>query len=207
MSLAVLCLRSWPSGSRGSSPPRPPWIVRRSGWTGSLGAPCFDRFGGRELWCRSRFAGSPPAPRGRVERIVVLPGTDVEADTVLIEMSNPELEQSVQDVGLQLRAAEARYEDLKVQLESQLLNQRARGSVQADFRNRRPSARGRQGDPRSGHHRRPRAQALGGTGQRARNSKPDGAAATPDRLPVERSPADGGIVPESTSCALFIIYG
>ena len=72
---------------------------------------------------------------GRVERIVVLPGTDVEADTVLIEMSNPELEQSAQDVGLQLRAAEARYEDLKVQLESQLLNQRAQAaSVQADFR-------------------------------------------------------------------------
>ncbi|MGH9390523.1 MAG: HlyD family secretion protein, partial [Vicinamibacteria bacterium] len=72
---------------------------------------------------------------GRVERIVVLPGTDVEADAVLIEMSNPELEQSAQDAGLQLRAAEARYEDLKVQLESQLLNQRAQAaSVQADFR-------------------------------------------------------------------------
>ena len=72
---------------------------------------------------------------GRVERIVVLPGTDVEPDAVLIEMSNPELEQSAQDAGLQLRAAEARYEDLKVQLESQLLNQRAQAaSVQADFR-------------------------------------------------------------------------
>ncbi len=72
---------------------------------------------------------------GRVERIVVLPGTDVEADTVVLEMSNPELEQSAQDVGLQLRAAEARYEDLKVQLQSQLLNQRAQAaSVQADFR-------------------------------------------------------------------------
>lgn len=72
---------------------------------------------------------------GRVERIVVLPGTDVEADTVVIEMSNPELEQSAQDARLQLRAAVARYEDLKVQLESQLLNQRAQAaSVQADYR-------------------------------------------------------------------------
>jgi HlyD family secretion protein len=72
---------------------------------------------------------------GRVERIIVLPGTDVEADTVLLEMSNPELEQSAQDAGLQLRAAEARFEDLKVQLESQLLNQKAQAaSVQADFR-------------------------------------------------------------------------
>jgi HlyD family secretion protein len=72
---------------------------------------------------------------GRVERIVVLPGTDVEKDTLILEMSNPELEQSAQDAGLQLRAAEARYEDLKVQLESQLLNQRAQAaSVQADYR-------------------------------------------------------------------------
>ncbi|MGH9324707.1 MAG: efflux RND transporter periplasmic adaptor subunit [Vicinamibacteria bacterium] len=72
---------------------------------------------------------------GRVDRIVVLPGTDVEPDTVILEMSNPELEQSLQDAQLQLRAAEARYEDLKVQLESQLLNQRAQAaSVQADFR-------------------------------------------------------------------------
>ena len=36
--------------------------------------------------------------------------TDVEADTVLLEMSNPELEQSAQDAGLQLKAAEARFD-------------------------------------------------------------------------------------------------
>jgi HlyD family secretion protein len=72
---------------------------------------------------------------GRVERIVMLPGTDVEPDTVLLTMSNPELEQSLEDARLQLRAAEARYEDLKVQLESQLLNQKAlAASVQAEYR-------------------------------------------------------------------------
>jgi HlyD family secretion protein len=72
---------------------------------------------------------------GRVDRIVVLPGTDVETDTMILEMSNPELEQSLEDAKLQLRAAEARYEDLVVQLQSQLLNQRAQAaSVQAEFR-------------------------------------------------------------------------
>lgn len=72
---------------------------------------------------------------GRVERILVLPGTEVESDTVLLEMTNPELEQSLQDARLQLRAAEASYEGLQVQLESQLLNQKAEGaSVQADYR-------------------------------------------------------------------------
>ena len=71
----------------------------------------------------------------RVDRILVLPGTDVEADTVIIEMNNPELEQSFEDARLQLRAADARYEDLQVQLESQLLNQKAlAASVQAEYR-------------------------------------------------------------------------
>jgi len=72
---------------------------------------------------------------GRVERILVLPGTDVAPDTVILEMSNPELEQSLEDAKLQLRAAEARFEDLEVQLKSQFLSQKAlAASVQADFR-------------------------------------------------------------------------
>jgi HlyD family secretion protein len=72
---------------------------------------------------------------GRIESILVLPGTDVEPDTVVLTMSNPELEQSLEDARLQLRAAEARFEDLKVRLESQLLNQKASAaSVQAEYR-------------------------------------------------------------------------
>lgn len=72
---------------------------------------------------------------GRVDRILVLPGTDVDPDTVILEMSNPELEQSLEDARLQLRAADARYEDLQVQLESQFLNQKAlAASVQAEYR-------------------------------------------------------------------------
>ena len=72
---------------------------------------------------------------GRVDRILVLPGTDVEPDTVILEMNNPELEQSLEDARLQLRAADARYEDLEIQLESWLLNQKAlAASVQAEYR-------------------------------------------------------------------------
>jgi HlyD family secretion protein len=71
---------------------------------------------------------------GRVERILTLPGTVVKAETVLLEMSNPELEQSSVDADFQLRAAEARFEDLRVQLQSNLLNQRAAAAtVQAEF--------------------------------------------------------------------------
>ena len=73
--------------------------------------------------------------KGRVDLIRVLPGTEIETDTVIIDMSNPELEQSLEDVRLQLRAADASYEGLRVQLQSQFLNQRAsQASVQAEYR-------------------------------------------------------------------------
>lgn len=62
---------------------------------------------------------------GRVERRVLLPGAKVEPDSVILLLSNPELEQSTQDAILQLRAAEAQYEDLRVDMESRLLNERA----------------------------------------------------------------------------------
>lgn len=67
----------------------------------------------------------PAATDGRVERIVVQPGTRVEADTVLIELSNPEVELRAVETQSQLRAAEAAYNELRVRLESQRLDQQA----------------------------------------------------------------------------------
>lgn len=63
------------------------------------------------------------ATQGRVERILVQPGTEVNAGTLLIELSNPELQQSSIDAEYQLRAAEADYNNLKVKLESDRMNQ------------------------------------------------------------------------------------
>jgi HlyD family secretion protein len=67
----------------------------------------------------------PAATDGRVERIVVQPGTRVEADTVLVELSNPEVEQRAIEAESQLHAAEAAYNELRVRLESQRLDQQA----------------------------------------------------------------------------------
>jgi HlyD family secretion protein len=72
--------------------------------------------------------------QGRVERIVLRPGASVTPDAVILELSNPELERQVVDAEWQLKAAEASYQNLRVQLESQLLNQRAAAAtVQADY--------------------------------------------------------------------------
>ncbi len=63
--------------------------------------------------------------RGRVERRVLLPGVDVKPETIILELSNPELEQELGDASYQLRAQQAELADLKVRLESQVLNQKA----------------------------------------------------------------------------------
>src|SRR6185436_2674258 len=47
----------------------------------------------------------PASTEARVERIVVRPGTPVHPDTVLLELSNPEVEQTARDAELQLGAA------------------------------------------------------------------------------------------------------
>jgi HlyD family secretion protein len=67
----------------------------------------------------------PAVNPGRIEKILVLPGAVVKEDTVLIEMSNPELEQAAFEAKWSLRAAEADLENTRVTLESQRLTQEA----------------------------------------------------------------------------------
>jgi len=67
----------------------------------------------------------PTISAGRVERILVLPGAAVKADTVMVELSNPELEQAVFEAESQAKAAKADLANLRVQLDSQRLTQRA----------------------------------------------------------------------------------
>ena len=78
---------------------------------------------------------------GRVDRILVLPGAAVKAETVLVELVNPELEQMAFDAEWALKAAEADSMNLKVQLESQRLNQQATAaSAEANYHNARLEA-------------------------------------------------------------------
>ncbi len=76
----------------------------------------------------------PAATEGRVERIVVQPGTAVTAQTVVLELSNPEVEQAALQAEAELRAAEAQQAELRVRLESQRLDQQAAvARVEAEF--------------------------------------------------------------------------
>ncbi len=75
----------------------------------------------------------PAETEATVVRIHMLPGSQVEANSILLEMSNPQTEQAAVDAQLQLKAAEAEYKSLRVKLESDLMNQKAgAATVNAD---------------------------------------------------------------------------
>jgi HlyD family secretion protein len=76
----------------------------------------------------------PAQTEATIVRIRMLPGTQVTPDNILLEMSNPQVEQAVVDAELQLKAVEAGYQSLRVTLQSNLMNQKANAAtVNADY--------------------------------------------------------------------------
>src|SRR6202042_2936977 len=76
----------------------------------------------------------PAETEATVVRIRLLPGSQVKAHDILPEMSNPPAEQAAVDAQLQLKAAEAEYQSLRVKLESDLMTQKAgAATVTADY--------------------------------------------------------------------------
>jgi HlyD family secretion protein len=67
----------------------------------------------------------PAVTEARVERIVLQPGTEVKADSVILELSDPATEQLALEAESQLREAEAQYIESRVNLERGHLDQQA----------------------------------------------------------------------------------
>src|SRR5579864_350362 len=83
----------------------------------------------------------PATTDGRVEKRLVQQGDKVKPETVLFVLTNPELENSMVDAEYQLKTAQATYEDLRVQLESKGLDQKATAAtVNADYKQARLQA-------------------------------------------------------------------
>jgi HlyD family secretion protein len=91
--------------------------------------------GARHGLDRFREARIPAETEATVVRILVLPGGSlIKANTVLVEMSNPQVEQAAIDAQLQWKAAVADYQSQKMKLESDLMNQKAgAATVKADY--------------------------------------------------------------------------
>jgi HlyD family secretion protein len=76
----------------------------------------------------------PAQTDSRVERIVLRPGAIVNPDSIILELSNPTLQRDALDAEYQLKAAQADYQNLKAQLDSDLLNQKSvAANVRSDY--------------------------------------------------------------------------
>src|SRR5437899_2718676 len=76
----------------------------------------------------------PATTQGRVEKIILRPGTSVKADMVILELSNPQVEQASQDADLQLKGEESNLASLHAQLQADFLAQKAAAAtVESDY--------------------------------------------------------------------------
>src|SRR2546429_8737585 len=62
----------------------------------------------------------PANTEGSVEKILIRPGTPVKPDTVILELSSPELEQAAHDAESKLKAAEAELTTVRATLQRDL---------------------------------------------------------------------------------------
>ncbi len=68
----------------------------------------------------------PASSEGRVDKRVMLAGTKVTANTIIIELSNPELMSALSDSKWAVKAAEAEMLDLKARLNRERLEQKSK---------------------------------------------------------------------------------
>ncbi|MGH9572096.1 MAG: efflux RND transporter periplasmic adaptor subunit [Candidatus Acidiferrales bacterium] len=77
----------------------------------------------------------PARTDGRVEKRYLLAGTPVKADTPILDLSNPQLQQQTLDAEYQLKGAQASLEQLKATLQNQLMDKRTTAaSVSSQYR-------------------------------------------------------------------------
>ncbi len=89
-----------------------------------------------------RIRSIPAETDGTVVRILKLPGAQVHPDTILLQLTNPQLSQEAQDAALQLNEAEADYHNTQVSLESSLMDRRATAAdIHAQFQQAQLQAR------------------------------------------------------------------
>jgi HlyD family secretion protein len=74
--------------------------------------------------------------QGRVERILLRPGAEVKPDTVILELSNPQLRQAVLDAQLAHASALANFTNRKTELERALLDQQSQvAQIETQYNN------------------------------------------------------------------------
>ena len=122
--------RAFPAWSR----PRPALNAPPCGWERSKRGDLTRRVRGLGKLIPEVIRWIPAATQGRVERILIQPGERVTPETIILELSNPELEQQALDAESQLKRAEAEMAHLRVQLESEKMQRQAAASrVESEY--------------------------------------------------------------------------
>ena len=126
--------RSLPSPSRDSNL-RAPSVERGTVWIDTVKrGPMVRQVRGSGTLIPEDIRWIPATTQGRVERILLRPGAEVKPDTVILEMSNPDLQQSVKDAQLAFQSAEAAFLNKKADLQSQYLSQQAdAATIEANY--------------------------------------------------------------------------
>jgi len=76
----------------------------------------------------------PAQTDSRVDRWVLRPGAIVKPNSIIMELSDPTLQREALDAEFQLKGAEADYANVKVQVDSDLMNQKAlEAGVRSDY--------------------------------------------------------------------------
>src|SRR5262245_13643788 len=106
--------------------PAAPSVERSTIWIGTVKrGPMLRQVRGSGTLVPEEIRWIPATTQGRVETILLRPGAQVKPDTVILEMSNPDLENSVKEANLAFQSAQAAYVNRKAELESALLNQQS----------------------------------------------------------------------------------
>lgn len=115
--------------------PAAPTVERATVWIDAVkrGPMVIDRRGLGQLEPED-IIWIPAAFDGQVDKIVAHSGDDVKAGSVMLVLSNPDMQLAANDLEWQVKQAEASYADLKVQLQSKMFDQESVvSSAQSDL--------------------------------------------------------------------------
>jgi HlyD family secretion protein len=106
--------------------PAAPSVERASVWIDSVKrGPMVRQVRGIGTLVPEDIRWVPATTQGRVEKIILRPGTLVKPESVILELTNPQLEQELQDAELKVKSAEASLQNLRVQVQNDFLQQKA----------------------------------------------------------------------------------
>ena len=110
--------------------PAAPSVDRSSVWIDTVKrGPMVRQVRGLGTLVPEEFRWIPTTTEASVEKILIWPGTKVEAGDVILELTSPELEQSAHEAESKAKAAEAELATEKATLQRELLDQESKAAV------------------------------------------------------------------------------